>query len=177
MLESKSLYFRKRFQLIFIHNTRPTYISLENMDKLYHIYEKEDVDIRAVFTTHFRPIKEFHVPHRFLDRRKLLVHSSLETVSQQPYSLLLNGNQVVFADHILGFIQLNKILERKLHPDSRDRVQLSSEDLRSRLLANLNQKELSLMDIHTKDNRPLESVISADTDEIHIIHATCGGVN
>lgn len=91
--------------------------------------------------------------------------------------VLLNGNQVVFADHILGFIQLNKILERKLHPDSRDRVQLSSEDLRSRLLANLNQKELSLMDIHTKDNRPLESVISADTDEIHIIHATCGGVN
>ncbi len=31
------------------------------------------------------------------------------------------------------------------------------------------------MDIYTKESRPLESVIYTDTDEIHVIHATCAG--
>jgi hypothetical protein len=175
ILDSNNLHFKKKFQLIFTYNTRPTLSSLENIDKLYHIYEKEDVDICAIFSTHFRPNREFHVPHRFLVRRKLILLSSFETASKQPYFLLMNGNKVVFADHILELLQLTKILEWKLHPDSKDHIQLSREDLRSVLLARLNREQLNLLDIYTKDIRPLESVISTDTDEIYIIHATCAG--
>lgn len=34
---------------------------------------------------------------------------------------------------------------------------------------------MRLLDVYTKDIKPLESELTKDTDKIHVIHATCAG--
>lgn len=175
VLESKNLRFTKNLQIFFIFNTRPTLSSLEDIDKLYHIYGKEDVDFCAIFSSPFRLLKEFHAPHHFFIRYNILYLDSFEHKNDAPQLIITNDKKVVFADRILGFLQLSKALEWQIHPSPYEPVQLSREDLRTILLDRIKRKNIALLDVYTRNSRLLDSILASGIDELYIIHAACIG--
>lgn len=174
MLGRNNLDLNKSIKAIFVFKSRPTLTSLENIDKLYHLY-KEDIDFCAIFSSRFRLSRDFHVPHGFLIRYKFILISSIEAPNNLPSFLLISGNKIILVDRLLELFQLAKILEWKLHPATNNNVQFSREDLRSILLGRLKKEQLDLLDINTRHFRSLGSLLSSSIDEIYIVHATCSG--
>jgi hypothetical protein len=175
VLESKNLHFAENFQIFFVFNTRPTLSSLEDIDKLYHIYGKEGVDFCVIFSSPFLLLKEFHAPHHFFIRYIFSYLDSFEHNNDAPQLILINDKKVVFADRILGFLQLAKAIEWQIRPNPYEPVQLSIEDLRTILLDRIKRNNIALLDVYTRNNRSLDSILKSGIDELYIIHAACIG--
>lgn len=175
VLEEKNLEFVHKLQAFFIFNTRPTLSSLEDIDKLYHVYRKDGVDFYAIFSSPFRLPSDFHLPHQFSVRYKFFYNDLLGRRNDPSQFIIIDDRNVVFADRVLGFPQLVKALERQVHPSADDPIQLSGEDLRALLLERMRGRDIGFLDVYTREERSLKSILAAGIDELYVIHAACMG--
>ncbi|HSA94788.1 MAG TPA: hypothetical protein VLJ16_01970 [Acidobacteriota bacterium] len=175
VLEGQNLFIKEQLQILFVFNVRPNLSTLEDIDKLYRIYGKEDTGFHAFFSSRFRLPKEFHTPSHFFARYKFAFKTSFENTIDASQIIILNDKKVVFADSILGFHQLVRILQWQRSPSPNSPVLLSNEDLRIVLLDRVKKKNIDLLDIYTRESRSLESIIATGIDRLFIIHANCAG--
>lgn len=174
VLSRNNLQFSKRLEMLFVFTKRPTLSSLENIDKLYHKYEKKDVDFCAVFMSRFRLPSCFHFPHRFLAKYKFVYRSSFHTLNNPACVLLLKENKIIYVDNILELSRLAKILAWQVNPDSSaNDIKFSKEDFRLMLLDKMKKNDIRLLDIYTRGIYSSRSVLLSDIDQIYVIHAAC----
>jgi hypothetical protein len=172
VLERSNLSFENQLKIFFVFKKRPTLASLEDIDKLYHKYE--NIDFCAIFLNRFRLNQFFQFPYRFLARYKFVYLSSHGSLEDSSYIFLLKENKIIYVDNVLEIGRLAKVLARQVHSGSNiDDIKLSREDFRSMLHDRIKNRNISLVNIYTRDIHSLISIMLSGVERIYIIHAAC----
>jgi len=111
---------------------------------------------------------------RHYTRYKFVYLSSFESLKDSTCILLLKENKNIYVDNVLEIGRLAKILAWQAHSNSNiDDIKLSREDFRSILNDRIKNRNISLVNIYTRDIDSLISIMPSGIEQIYVIHAAC----
>ena len=173
VLERHGLHSDKKLQALFIFTERPTLSSLEDIDKLYHLYKNEGVRFCAVSSIRFKLGKDYDFSFAFLSKYRFAFVNTLEKIKHGPCLILLKEDRIMYVDRMREFSQMDKVLLWLTNPDFDKPLPLSREDLRLVLLDRLSHKQIELLNVRSRRIESLRAVVLAGIDEIFLIDADC----
>ncbi len=173
LLEGHKLQSDKKLQALFVFTERPSLSSLEDIDKLYHLYKDDNVNLCAVFSNHFYLGEGCDFPSVILSRYRFAYTNTLEKIKNSPCLILLKDDRIMYADRVRELGQMDKLLLWLTKPDFEKPLPLSREDLRLVLIDRLGHKQIELLNVRSRRIESLREVVLAGIEEIFVIDADC----